>query len=128
MVVPMFMPNDREMTKYSPPPSTLLLVAISERASAVGMVTRCPRRIIPITPQNPRVPTANPNLRKRIAPRMVEMAVKKTGAVPNDFFASVIAQLIRYQIYHFERHLLCKRQLFILIILQKSVDDRGKST
>jgi hypothetical protein len=34
-------------------------------------------------PQTPRVPTANPNRRNNIAPRIVEMAVKNTGAVPN---------------------------------------------
>ena len=83
IVPPIFNPKEREMIKYSPPPSTLLLVAISEMARAVGMVTRCPRRIIRITPQKPSVPTANPNLRKRMAPRIVDMAVKKTGAVPN---------------------------------------------
>jgi hypothetical protein len=31
------------------------------------------------------VPTAKPNLRKSIAPRIVEIAVKKTGRVPNRF-------------------------------------------
>ncbi len=76
MVAPILSPKEREMMKYSPPPSTLLLVAISEMARAVGMVTICPSRITPITPQNPRVPTANPKRRKRTAPRMVAMAVK----------------------------------------------------
>ena len=38
MVAPMLSPNEREMMKYSPPPSTRLLVAISEMANAVGMV------------------------------------------------------------------------------------------
>jgi hypothetical protein len=33
------------------------------------------------------VPTAKPNLRKSIAPRIVEIAVKKTGRVPNRFLA-----------------------------------------
>jgi hypothetical protein len=41
--------------------------------------------MIRITPQNPSVPTAKPKRRKRMAPRIVEIAVKKTGAVPNDF-------------------------------------------
>ena len=50
MVAPIFSPNEREIIKYSPPPSTLRLVAISEMASAVGMVTRCPSRMIRITP------------------------------------------------------------------------------
>lgn len=83
MVAPIFNPNDREMIKYSPPPSTRLLVAISEMASAVGMVTICPIRMMRIAPQKPSVPTANPNLKNKIAPKIVEMAVKNTGAVPN---------------------------------------------
>ena len=82
IVAPMFNPNDLEIIKYSPPPSTFWFVAISEIASAVGIVTRCPKSTINRTPKNPNVPTAKPNLRKRIAPRIVEMAVKKTGAVP----------------------------------------------
>lgn len=85
MVAPIFNPNEREMIKYSPPPSTRLFVAISEMASAVGMVTICPSKIIKITPQKPSVPTAYPKRKNRMAPRMVEMAVKKTGAVPNFF-------------------------------------------
>jgi len=68
------------MIKYSPPPSTRLFVASSEIASAVGIVREWPRMISASTPQKPSVPTANPNLRKRIAPKMVEIAVKKTGA------------------------------------------------
>lgn len=31
---------------------------------------------------NPRLPTAYPNLKNKIAPKMVEIAVIKTGAVP----------------------------------------------
>ncbi len=85
MVAPIFNPKEREMIKYSPPPSTRLLVASSEIARAVGIVTRCPNKIIRITPQKPSVPTAKPNRRNRMAPRMVEIAVKKTGAVPNFF-------------------------------------------
>jgi hypothetical protein len=38
--------------------------------------------MIPMTPIKPRCPTAYPNLKKRMAPRMVEMAVMKTGRVP----------------------------------------------
>jgi len=52
---------------------------------AVGMVTIWPRRIIPRTPIKPWCPTAYPNLRKRIAPRIVESAVKNTGDVPKPF-------------------------------------------
>jgi len=44
------------------------------------------KNIIRITPQKPNVPTAYPNLKKRIAPGIVEMAVKNTGAVPNFLF------------------------------------------
>ena len=36
MVAPIVVPNEREMMKYSPPPSTRRLVAISEMANAVG--------------------------------------------------------------------------------------------
>jgi hypothetical protein len=39
--------------------------------------------MIPITPKNPTCPTAQPKRRNKIAPRMVESAVKKTGNVPN---------------------------------------------
>jgi hypothetical protein len=49
-VAQIFSPKEREMMKYSPPSSTRLLVAISDMASAVRMVTRCPSRIIPRTP------------------------------------------------------------------------------
>ena len=85
MVVPMFSPNDLEITKYSPPPSTLRLVASSLSASAVGMVTVWPINMTSITPQNPMCPTAIPKRRKRMAPSMVEIAVRKTGSVPNPF-------------------------------------------
>jgi hypothetical protein len=98
------------MMKYSPPPSTRLFVASSERASAVGIVTACPITISRRVPQKPRVPTANPNRRKRIAPRMVETAVKYTGAVPNRRFAEVVSIVILsgkkgkgYQIINMEK-------------------------
>jgi hypothetical protein len=52
-------------------------------ARAVGMVTIWPSRMMRIAPQKPSVPTANPNLRNKIAPKIVDMAVKNTGAVPN---------------------------------------------
>lgn len=83
MVAPILSPNEREMIKYSPPPSTLLFVAISEIARAVGMVTIWPSKMMRMAPQNPNVPTAKPNLRNKIAPKIVDIAVKKTGAVPN---------------------------------------------
>lgn len=89
MVEPIFSPKERDIIKYSPPPSTRVFVASSEMASAVGMVIRCPRMIIVKTPQNPSVPTAIPNRRKRIAPRIVEIAVKNTGAVPKPAFCVV---------------------------------------
>jgi hypothetical protein len=69
------------------------LVAISDIASAVGMVTKCPKIIIPITPQKPIVPTANPKRKNNIAPRMVEMAVKNTGAVPKPLFVLIFVTL-----------------------------------
>jgi hypothetical protein len=34
-------------------------------------------------PQKPSVPIANPNLRNKMAPKIVDMAVKNTGAVPD---------------------------------------------
>ena len=86
IVPPIFRPKEREMIKYSPPPSTFSLVAISERASAVGIVTECPSRMIRIVPAKPSIPTAKPKRRNRIAPSMVDIAVKNTGAVPKDFF------------------------------------------
>jgi len=72
----MFSPNDLEIMKYSPPPSTLLLVASSEIARAVGMVTACPMTISRSVPQNPSVPTAKPKRRNSMAPSIVDMAVK----------------------------------------------------
>ena len=96
IVAPMFKPKERDMIKYSPPPSTLLLVAISEIANAVGMVTACPRNIIRTTPQKPRVPTAYPKRRNKVAPKIVDMAVKKTGAVPKFFFGSMSVQMLRF--------------------------------
>jgi hypothetical protein len=50
---------------------------------AVGMVTACPIRIMAIVPANPTTPTAKPKRKNIMAPRIVEIAVKKTGAVPN---------------------------------------------
>ena len=47
------------------------------------MVTTCPRTIIPITPINPTCPTAQPKRRNKIAPKIVDRAVRKTGRVPN---------------------------------------------
>ncbi len=58
MVEPIFKPNEREIIKYSPPPSTRVLVAISDTANAVGIVMRCPNNTINMAPQNPNVPTA----------------------------------------------------------------------
>ena len=52
-------------------------------AMAVGIVTARPSKITPSVPKNPRLATAYPKRKNMIAPRMVEMAVKKTGAVPN---------------------------------------------
>ena len=82
IVAPIFSPKDREMIKYSPPPSTRWFVAISDMAMAVGMVTRCPSKIMAITPMKPSVPIAKPKRRNNIAPNMVDIAVKNTGAVP----------------------------------------------
>lgn len=93
IVAPMFSPNDLEIIKYSPPPSTLLLVAISDIARAVGIVTIWPSRIIKTAPQNPTVPTAKPNLKNKIAPSIVDIAVKKTGAVPNLLFEICLATM-----------------------------------
>ena len=96
MVAPIFNPKEREIIKYSPPPSTLLLVAISEIAKAVGMVTICPNNIIRMAPQKPTVPTAKPNLKNRMAPSIVDMAVKKTGAVPNLVFIVCVGTINGY--------------------------------
>lgn len=83
MAPPIFSPKDRLIIKYSPPPSTRWLVAISEIAIAGGIVTPCTRRIIPSVPKNPRLPTAHPNLRNNTAPKIVEIAVKNTAAPPS---------------------------------------------
>ena len=83
MVAPILRPKEREMMKYSPPPSTRVLVDNSEMARAVGMVMRCPKTTSNKVPVKPMVPTANPNRKNRMAPKMVEIAVIKTGAVPN---------------------------------------------
>ncbi len=79
---PMVVPNDRDMMKYSPPPSTRRLVAISAIASAVGIVTACPRRMIHSVPRKPVWATAYPKRRKRIAPSIVLTLARNTGAVP----------------------------------------------
>ena len=50
MAPPMDVPNEREMMKYSPPPSTRRLVEISAMANAVGMVTRWPMTTIRMVP------------------------------------------------------------------------------
>jgi len=57
-------------------------------------VTKWPIRIINITPQKPRVPTAYPKRRNKMAPSIVAIAVKNTGAVPNPFLCSVIYMLV----------------------------------
>jgi len=88
MVAPIFSPNDLEMMKYSPPPSTRLFVASSDRANAVGIVSEWPKIINSKAPQKPKVPTANPKRRNRIAPRIVDIAVKKTAVVPNRLFVA----------------------------------------
>ena len=44
------------------------------------------KSIIKKTPQIPNIPIAYPNLRKRMAPRIVDIAVRNTGAVLNDLF------------------------------------------
>jgi len=38
--------------------------------------------MMPSVPRNPTFPTAYPNLRNIMAPRIVEIAVRKTGEVP----------------------------------------------
>jgi len=50
---PMLCPKEREMMKYSPPPSTRRLVAISAIARAVGIVTAWPRAMIASVPTKP---------------------------------------------------------------------------
>ena len=51
-------PNERLMMKYAPPPATRRLVAISDTASTVGMVTRCASAMIPSDPPKPAFATA----------------------------------------------------------------------
>ena len=58
MAPPMVVPKEREMMKYSPPPSTRRLVAISAMAKAVGKVTRCPKSTMRRLPRTPTWPTA----------------------------------------------------------------------
>ena len=82
MAPPIVVPNEREMMKYSPPPSTLRLVAISAIARAVGTVTMCPSRMISTPPARPVCPTAYPKRRNMTAPRIVLILARKTGAVP----------------------------------------------
>lgn len=76
-------PNERLMMKYSPPPSTFKLVAISAIASPVGIVIKWPIRIMTIDPRRPVWATAYPNRKKSTAPKIVLIAARKTGAVPN---------------------------------------------
>ena len=58
IVPPTVGPNERLMMKYSPPPSTFRLVAISAMARAVGMVMAWPIKMIAIAPIRPVWPTA----------------------------------------------------------------------
>lgn len=91
IAAPILIPNEREIIKYSPPPSTFWLVASSAKAIAVGMVTMCPIITIKTVPINPTEPTEKPKRKNITAPKMVEIAVKKTGKVPNpDFFSLLI--------------------------------------
>jgi hypothetical protein len=120
----MFKPNEREMMKYSPPPSTLLLVAISEMANDVGIVTRCPKIIIRITPQKPSVPIAYPKRRNKIAPSIVEIAVKNTGAVPNFLLLSFpipcLFLIFRMQFRKKRNNSLCEPHISILHISRRN--------
>ncbi|OQC34263.1 MAG: hypothetical protein BWX65_00484 [Bacteroidetes bacterium ADurb.Bin057] len=75
-VAPILSPNEREIIKYSPPPSTRLLVANSDMAKAVGMVTKCPIAIRINVPHKPTDPTAYPKRKRTIAPTIVKRAVK----------------------------------------------------
>ncbi len=99
MAPPISRPKEREMMKYSPPPSTFWLVAISARDMAVGMVTTWPIRMITTAPAKPTFPTTYPNRRNIIAPRMVEMAVRNTGAVPNPTFCLINRAVMRWSLY-----------------------------
>ena len=54
----MFVPKERLMMKYAPPPATRRLVAISETARTVGIVTRCPISMIMRLPKSPTWATA----------------------------------------------------------------------
>ena len=61
------------------------------------MVTKCPIKTINRTPAKPKVPTAKPKRKNKIAPNIVDIAVKKTGAVPNPLaFFSVIALYFKH--------------------------------
>ena len=68
------------------------MVEISARAMAVAKVTVWPIRMMNKVPVKPTDPTAKPNRRNMIAPRMVEMAVRKTGKVPK--FDLVVARVL----------------------------------
>ena len=57
-------------------------MAISATARAVGTVTKWPTKTIINVETKPTWATAYPNRKNKIAPRMVEMAVKNTGQVP----------------------------------------------
>jgi len=73
---PIESPKDRLIMKYSPPPLTFRFVAISAIASPVGIVMACPKRMIIRVPHNPRLPTAYPKRKNRIAPRIVLIAAR----------------------------------------------------
>ena len=103
MVPPIIGPKERLIIKYSPPPSTLRFVEISAMAMAVGMVIKCPIKIIKMVPIIPACATAYPKRRNRMAPNIVLMAARKTGAVPNPypllpdvFFAKVFSPMDLY--------------------------------
>lgn len=58
-------------------------------AMAVGMVTKCPIKIMRSDPMKPTDPIAKPNRRNITAPKIVEIAVKNTGSVVNFDFCSI---------------------------------------
>jgi len=68
---------------------------------AVGIVTRCPINMMSNVPINPTDPTANPKRKNMTAPRMVEIAVKKTGNVPKLALAEERVLLIKLYILGF---------------------------
>ncbi len=68
---------------YTPPPSTLRLVAISAIARAVGIVIAWPINIMTNVPRTPAFAVAYLNFKNNIAPSIVLMAARNTGGVPN---------------------------------------------